>query len=337
MAYKLGDVLISREEISKRVKEIAAQIVNDTGRDNSVILVGILTGAAIFLTDLVREMPEEMDVRFDFMSVASYGDNTTSSGVVRIFHDLKNSIEGKNVIAESPICLTKKECTELYKLASKNKLILLDAIKTAYSTAFNRLILLVKSGSIGDIVSVDAICTSLREIQENNINNFLKKQNSICAWGPTALLPIFTLLGTKYTKKHISSLLIKDNFDLFTKIDFNYKNAVASIKIGKGAKSESELIITGTKGYMYIPSPWWKTDYFEIRCEDKNSVKKYFYELDGEGIRYELVTFVKSIEDHKNKSYIDEETSKQICQIMDDFNKKRDFDKIMIREDKYKL
>ena len=98
MAYKLGDVLISRTEISKRVKEIAAQIVNDTGKDNSVILVGILTGAAIFLTDLVREMPEDMDVRFDFMSVASYGDNTTSSGVVRIFHYLKNSIEGKNVI-----------------------------------------------------------------------------------------------------------------------------------------------------------------------------------------------------------------------------------------------
>ncbi|MBQ6772565.1 MAG: hypoxanthine phosphoribosyltransferase [Synergistaceae bacterium] len=98
MAYKLGDVLISREDISKRVKEIARQIVNDTGKDNSVILVGILTGAAIFLTDLVREMPEDMDVRFDFMSVASYGDSTTSSGVVRIFHDLKNSIEGKNVI-----------------------------------------------------------------------------------------------------------------------------------------------------------------------------------------------------------------------------------------------
>ena len=98
MAYKLGKVMIPREKIAERVKEIAAQIAKDNGNDKSVVLVGILTGASVFLTDLAREMPEDLDVRIDFMSVASYGDSTTSSGVVRIYHDLKHSIEGKNVI-----------------------------------------------------------------------------------------------------------------------------------------------------------------------------------------------------------------------------------------------
>lgn len=103
MAYKLGEVILSRETIARRVKELADDISRDYSKDNSVVVVGILTGAAFFLTDIVRELPEDMDVRVDFMSVASYGDNTESSGVVRIFHDLKSSIEGKHVIVVEDI------------------------------------------------------------------------------------------------------------------------------------------------------------------------------------------------------------------------------------------
>ena len=103
MAYKLGEVLLSRETIARRVKEVADQIAKDYENENNLTFVGILTGAAFFLTDLVREMPEDMNVKVDFMSVASYGDNTESSGVVRIFHDLKTSIEGKNVIVVEDI------------------------------------------------------------------------------------------------------------------------------------------------------------------------------------------------------------------------------------------
>ena len=103
MPYKLGDVLISREEIAKRVKEVAAEIARDSEKDKPLVIVGILTGAAFFLTDLVRELPEDLDVRVDFMSVASYGDSTKTSGVVRIFHDLKTNIEGKNVVVVEDI------------------------------------------------------------------------------------------------------------------------------------------------------------------------------------------------------------------------------------------
>ena len=121
MAYKLGEVIISRETIARRVKEMANEIAGDYGRDKPLVIVGILTGAAFFLTDLVREMPEDLDVRVDFMSVASYGDNTESSGVVRIFHDLKSSIEDKDVIVVEDIVdsgLTLAHLTEL--LRSRN-------------------------------------------------------------------------------------------------------------------------------------------------------------------------------------------------------------------------
>lgn len=224
---------------------------------------------------------------------------------------------GKHVLCESPITLTEKEYVELEKLASENDLILMDSIKTAYSTAFNRLLLLIKKGNIGDVYSVDATCTSLREYEDDS-------WNSITSWGPTALLPIFQILSVDYTNKTITSLILEDkpNFDLFTKIDFQYENAVASIKVANSVKSEGELIISGSEGYVYVPAPWWKTDYFELRYENQEHNRKYFYQLDGEGIRYELVAFAKSIELGKNNACIDNEVSKAICKIMEDFENK---------------
>lgn len=231
------------------------------------------------------------------------------------YNQIKHALnKGKHVLCESPFSLNENECKELEQLAAENDLILMDSIKTAYSTAYNRLLLLIKGGNIGDVYSIDATCTSLREYDENS-------WNSITAWAPTALLPIFQLLGVNYKNKIINSLVLenKKNFDLFTKIDFQYENAVASIKVANSVKSEGELIISGSEGYAYVPAPWWKTDYFELRYENQEENKKYFYQLDGEGIRYELVAFAKSIELGKNNSYVDFEVSKAICKIMEDF------------------
>ena len=66
------------------------------------------------------------------------------------------------------------------------------------------------------------------------------------------------------------------DFDMFTKMDFQYENAVASIKVANSVKSEGDLIISGSEGYAYVPAPWWKTDYFELRYENQEDNKKYF-------------------------------------------------------------
>ena len=106
-------------------------------------------------------------------------------------------------------------------------------------------------------------------------------------------------------------------------MDFIYNHSVGSIKIGDGVKSEGELIISGTKGYIYVPSPWWKTDYFEIRYENQSENKRYFYQLDGEGIRYELVAFVKAIESGRILANIDHSITYKISDIMNDFINKK--------------
>lgn len=241
------------------------------------------------------------------------------------YQQIKEALNcGKHVLCETPIALSREQSEELHKLAELNNCILMDAIKTAYATAYSRMLLLAKGGKIGEIVSVDATATSLREldlIEDKNVSN---TWNSITAWGPTVMLPVFQLLGINYKNKKIMSKMINDTFDIFTKIDFVYDNSVATVKVGKGVKSEGELIVSGTKGYIYIPAPWWKTDYFEIRYEDSTNNKRYFYQLDGEGIRYELVAFLRAIETSKDKGYISRGISDAICKVIEDFYNKKD-------------
>jgi choline-phosphate cytidylyltransferase len=241
------------------------------------------------------------------------------------YHDIKKALEnGKHILCETPISLRKSEKEELHEMARVNNCILMDSIKTAYSTAYSRLLLLIKGGKIGKVVSVDATATSLRDIEVADKENVW---NSINAWGPTVLLPVFQVLGTEYKQKRIISKIIDENrsFDSFTKIDFVYNDAVATVKVGKGVKSEGELVISGTKGYIYVPAPWWKTDYFEIRYEDATANKRYFYQLDGEGIRYELVAFLRAIVTGKYKGYVSRKESDAICEVIEDFYNRKDF------------
>lgn len=242
------------------------------------------------------------------------------------YAQIKRALElGKHVLCESPISINAAQCGELFALAKQHNCVLMEAIKTAYSTAYNRIILLAKGGKIGEVVSVDATCTSLKEVDYSNVKTMMHTWNSITAWGPTALLPVFQLLGVDYVYKQIVSRVRGENsdYDEFTQMSFVYPNAVASIKVGKGIKSEGELIISGTKGYIYVPAPWWKTDYFEIRYEDQSSNKRYFYQLEGEGIRYELVSFVKSIQTDKYRN-ISQRESVAISELMECFFKKEE-------------
>ena len=180
-------------------------------------------------------------------------------------------------------------------------------------------------------MSVDTICTSLRNIAENEVDKVSDTiWNSICSWGPAAMLPIFQVLGLNYKKKYITSHIAENTktYDTFTKIAFVYPEAVASLKVGQGVKSEGELIISGTKGYIYVPAPWWKTDYFEIRYENPSNNKRYFFQLEGEGIRGELVSFLRAIHTGVQESFVEDIISEGIVKIIESFYNKKDFQKI---------
>ena len=233
-------------------------------------------------------------------------------------------LAGKHVLCESPIALKRAQAEELFALADEKGLILSEALRTAYATAYHRLLLMIKGGRIGNVISVDAVCTSLKDYEELEQMKLDNVWNSITGWGPTALLPIFQLLGTDYQTCDLTARYIDEakTFDVFTKASFGYPRAVASMMVGNGVKSEGELIISGTQGYAYVPAPWWKTDYFEIRYENPADNKRYFYQLDGEGIRNEVAAFIKSIELGQADSHISREVSIKIAEVMELFEDK---------------
>ena len=97
MAYEAPkNVLISADDIQKRVRELAEEINRDYPEDAQLHLVSVLKGAFMFLGDLIRAMHRPVSI--DFMAVSSYGKSTSSSGEVRLLKDLDSGLEGRNVI-----------------------------------------------------------------------------------------------------------------------------------------------------------------------------------------------------------------------------------------------
>ena len=207
----------------------------------------------------------------------------------------KALLNGKHVLCEKPMALSKKDAAELFEIAREKGLILMEALKTAYCPGFQRLVSCAKSGKIGQIVNVDAAFTKLvasnsRERQNDGFGGSMFELASY------PLLAIFKLMGTSFENASYTSYLDpKNGVDLFTKIDVLLKNGMATGKVGLGAKREGDLVIAGTRGYIYVPAPWWKTDYFELRYEDLNETEKCFYKFSGDGLRYEIVEFMNRI------------------------------------------
>ena len=112
------DILYSREQIQKRVGEIAADITRDF-HDQPVILLGVLKGACIFLADLARSIP--LDCSFDFLAVCSYGNSMHSTGEVRLMKDVDCSMEDRNVILVEDILDTGLTLTYLKKVLAAHQ------------------------------------------------------------------------------------------------------------------------------------------------------------------------------------------------------------------------
>ena len=234
----------------------------------------------------------------------------------------KEALEaGKHVLCEIPFTLSASQAKELYDYAEAHNLVLLEASKTAYCPAFCHITTLVKSGVIGDVVDVKASLSKMvqaptRELDASQAGGAMNEHS------PLTLMSIIKILGKDYTKVDFYSKMEND-VDVYTKINICYPHATASVTLGIGVKTEGNLIISGTKGYIYVPAPWWLTDYFEIRYEDQTKNKKFFYSYDGDGLRYEIQEFISMIANNRRNCYkLQTHESVAIAEIIEMYNKK---------------
>ena len=208
---------------------------------------------------------------------------------------------GKHVLCEKPMVLIKAQAEELFAFAKKNDLVLMEAIKTAYAPGFIQLLNIAKIGSIGRIYDVEACFTKLtrgnfRELDPNQYGGSFSELASY------PLLAVIKLLGKEYQELKFESFNGSSGVDIYTKAFFKYKDSLATVKVGLGVKSEGQLIISGTDGYIIVDAPWWKTQSFEVRYEDINRNEKFFVKFRGEGLRYEVNEFaamINNIDDRK--------------------------------------
>ena len=305
---------------------IAQRLVAETSKVDAVRLEGLYDVSRAKAEELapegtyVADSFEELVARVDAVYIATPH--------LAHYPQAKYAIEhGRHVLCETPMVLNGEEAEELYRLAEEHGVVLLEANKTAYCPAFNHLITLIKSGLIGDVVGVDASESKLWG--EENLRRELDPQQaggSLYEMGSYPLLPIMRLLGTDYEDVNLYSRLNGDGVDVYTRGIMRYKSAVASFQLGLGVKTEGNLVISGTKGYAYVPSPWWKTDYFELRYEDQNQNKKYFYKWDEPGLRYELQEFVSCIVNKRRCSArLRPQESITMARIMQQFAERKNF------------
>lgn len=240
---------------------------------------------------------------------------------------IKNAIHaGKHVLCETPLVLKGEEAKELFALAEEKNVILMEANKTAHCPAFNHLMVMIKSGVIGEVVDIEASLSKLWDDQKS-LREFDPDQagGSLYELGSYPLLPIIRLLGCQYENLNLYSRM-ENGVDMYTKGVMRYSHAVCSFKVGLGVKTEGNLVISGTKGYAYVPAPWWKTDYFELRYEDQNKNQKFFYKWDGAGLRYEIQEFISCILNKRfSTSRLRRRESICMAEVMEQFTNRINF------------
>ena len=261
--------------------------------------------------DAYREM-EEFYEAIDVAYIAS--PHETHYGYIR------SALEhGKHVLCEKPMVLRRDQAEEVFQIAKERGLILLEGIKTAYCPGFSKLLGIACSGTIGSIHNVEACFTKLENVESRELTDRIYG-GSFTELGSYCLLPVLKLFGKEYQDLRFDSITGENGLDLFTKVSLTYPTGMATATCGLGVKSEGRLLIAGTRGYIVVEAPWWKTSYFEVHYENPNEVEKYSERFLGDGLRYEISDFLTMINgDMKNAFKLNRGESIALASIMEQF------------------
>jgi len=213
---------------------------------------------------------------------------------------IKKALEsGKHVLCENPLAIDKDELKELLSIAKREQKVLLSALKTAFFPAFNQLLKELDKGIIGKVKEVRATRTSLYR-EKDYSDEFIAQGATNILSGATSLL-VNKVLGKRKSISFFDQE--EDGYDISNLIVTTHKGgAVGVSRVATGIKSEGDAVISGTKGYIYIPAPWWLTKKFYVRFEDTHKSYTFNYELEGCGLRYMIAEFASLIQRGNRKS-----------------------------------
>lgn len=204
---------------------------------------------------------------------------------------------GKHVLCEKPLAFSEEQARDLYSCAADSGLVLLEDVKTAYFPGFEKLVSVVKSGAIGEVRDIESAFSRLTPsgLRERDDSKF---GGSFLEFGTYGLLPAIRLFGIERVMGMEALFHVQRDerdVDVYAKAFLRGEDATALVKTGLGVKTEGQLLVSGTQGYVLAPSPWWLTTRFEVRHEDPNDIQVYEAPLLGAGLRYVLDNFIQLI------------------------------------------
>ncbi|WP_309106931.1 Gfo/Idh/MocA family oxidoreductase [Arthrobacter sp.] len=262
---------------------------------------------SVFNTDaaIARDFAKSNSIQNHF---SDYDDFLVSVDAVFIaspaqshYRQIKRALESDvHVMCERPLTLSQEETAELYALATERGKVLLEEIKTAYCPGFIRLVALARSGLVGTVKCVDATYTRLTEGPRMNA----PFGGSVSQLASTPLLAISKIIDSPLQDMQAATYPHPDDaVDEFSRINLRFDSSISSITVGLGVESEGHLTVTGTRGTIYVPGPWWQTTDIFVRFPEPSRNQTFHFPFAGDGLRYAIAEFVSMIQNNRLNSY----------------------------------
>lgn len=238
------------------------------------------------------------------------------------FAQVKQALEsGVHVLCEKPMTLSQQESALLYGLAAERGKVLLEAVRTAYCPGFIRLVALARSGVIGTVKCVDAAYTRLTDDPQPA----WPFGGSVTQLASTPLLAISKIIDAPPEHMQVDSYAAPDGGgDEFSRINLRFEHSISSVTVGLGVKSEGHLTVTGTRGNIYVPAPWWNTTDIFVRFEEPSRNQTFHFPFAGNGLRYAIAEFVSMIQNNRLSTYkMRAKDSLFISRVIEDFRRQQ--------------
>lgn len=227
--------------------------------------------------------------------------------------------EGKHILCQAPISMSKKTAEELYDMAADKGLVLMETTGSLYTPGFAKLIEILKSGVIGSVMDIEVSFSRL--IPTNEREHTFPEGGSFETFGNFVLSPVLRILGTEYRDAYINAVYGLNGIDTYTKVTLKYDHAQATVKTATAVMSDDALTITGSMGCIYVKSPWYLMRKFTIKSYDDKNNATIYNECDGNGFTYDLAEFRRRVAaigrnhltDHMSENNYEEVKKQVVC------------------------
>lgn len=278
-------------------------VVTDTLLGNDVLFdAEYVSGIHIesvysFDNDLAKELCEQLHIDRTFKNYNQFLDSVDivyiNASLEKRYDYIKQALlASKHVVSDSPMSLEVNKVKELYTIAKKKGVVLLDNVPTVYVRTFNQLLSIARGSVIGDIINIQC------HLALDEFNSYYERSQYDALYSMICIL--LKILGEDCVKVH--SRHYSNDTCIYRQFDLDYGEYFGEGILTQNLNQTSSLDIIGTKGKISIPKNWWKAAYVEVSLYKEDYIRRYCTNFEGNGFRYLIQVMLQMIKEHELES-----------------------------------